>query len=65
LSENTEQDAQASSLLYLIKYVNGFTYDNWDYDENPYYDRPNGTEVDRTGVNASFLHGKLMISTYI
>lgn len=65
LSENTEQDAQARALLYFTKYVNGFTYEDWDYHEHPFYDRPNGTTVDRTLVNGSFLNGKLMVPTYI
>jgi len=65
LSEDTEQDAQARSLLYFTKYVDGFTYDDWDYYEHPFYDRPDGTIVNRTKINESFLNGKLMIPTYI
>jgi hypothetical protein len=65
LSENTEQDAQARSLLYFTKYVDGFTFDDWNYYKNPFYDHPNGTIVDRTSINESFLKGKLMIPTYM
>jgi len=60
ISEGTEQDAQARSLLYFSKYVKGFTYDDWDWVKNRFYDHHNGTMIDRTFINDSFLKGKLM-----
>jgi hypothetical protein len=65
LSENSEQDAQARSLLYLSKYVDSFTYNDWKYDENPFYDTPNGSEVNPNQVNETFLKGKIMIPFFI
>lgn len=51
--------------LYLTKYVDGFTYDDWNYFKLPFYDRPDGTIVNRKRINESFLKDKLMIPTYI
>lgn len=51
--------------LYLTKYVDGFTYDDWNYYKLPFYDRPDGTIVNRKRINESFLKEKLMIPTYI
>jgi hypothetical protein len=65
LSENAEQDAQARSLLYFTNYVDGFTYNDWDYNENPFYDKPNGSIVNQSLINEGFLKGKLMIATYM
>lgn len=57
---DTEQDAHARSLLYFTTYVDGFSYSDWRYDKNPFFNKPNGYKVSPTMINAEFLEGKLM-----
>jgi hypothetical protein len=67
LSENTEQDAQARSLLYFTKYVKGFTYDKWDYGRHAFWDSQ-GNKIwyyDPNRINEGFLNSRLMIPTYV
>lgn len=64
ISQNTEQDAQARALLYFTRYVDGFTYDDWSWTKNRFYDSPKGKILDRKDVTTQFLQSKLMITVF-
>jgi hypothetical protein len=59
-----ELDANARALLFFTKNVDGFTYDDWNYTYNPFFDS-NGNRLYATDMSTGFLNGQLLIPTYI